>query len=181
MRRQRRKAVEGKIAEVGDYVNVKVDKRDVSNPQGLFGVALDVKKPGGCLVVTRHGLITYGTPGKKDQKFYIPIDRYEVLPKDLPVHKDLTALRDTVLDEDFDYDEWSKTQVKTSMQKAHNLEHNLLRTIGCNCKKAKCSYKTNCSCVKAGFACDSGRCKCHCRCSNPHNPRESSSSESSES
>jgi hypothetical protein len=57
MRAARKRDVQKRGAVVGSKVNVKLDRRDVTRPQGLIGIAIKVSSAGGCYIVTRHGII----------------------------------------------------------------------------------------------------------------------------
>lgn len=148
--------------EVGNAVNLKMDFRDVSHPWGVNGIVykLGRNNVGSISVVTVHGLIVCGQPKRT---YYVPADRYVILPAEAPLDKNLEKTRDLIQAGDFDP---TKCQ-RVSMQEAHSLTY--FQSPGgrmkCSCKSKKC---TTCKCAKAKTACTSG-CGCTGNCGNPNN------------
>jgi hypothetical protein len=106
-----------KKATVGAIVAIQMDRRDVSHPNAVLGVAYKVANvvTGGCLVATVHGIIV--KDGKKN--LYIPKSRYNVQDEDAVVSEALKKLQQSVINKTFE----ETTFAKITMQKAHALEY----------------------------------------------------------
>ena len=146
---------------IGAFVTIQVDYRDVSDPRSVIGVVFDVSKgnAGGIQVVMEHGVIVSSGKGT----YFLPNDRYKVLPADSIQTDEIISLRDTVTSGRC----CRKNYSSITMQKAHMLLFGDVRggRRKCKCKKG-CTGK--CGCLKANVACTSG-CGCNGSCSNPHN------------
>jgi hypothetical protein len=148
-------------AKVGDCVKMKLDKREVPHAKALLGVAYNVGKGGGAQVVTTDGIIS--TDG---DAYYVPVDRYNVIPEDTVqsvVPESLLRLRASILSGLFE----AEVTKKTSMVAAYMAEYGWTSTAtgGCGCKK-KC--RGQCGCKKKLMGCGEG-CRCRGKCGNPFN------------
>jgi hypothetical protein len=174
MRAARKRDVEKRGAIMGSKVNVKLDRRDVTRPQGLIGIAIKVSAAGCCYIVTtltRRGIIgkDQKTTGDKmtKQRYYVAADHNLVLPDDAPVHKDLEHMKTLILSGQFNEKDY---EIVTKKQ-AHEQEWNPETGKNCNCRSQ--NYK-NCACSRAGKGCTEN-CTCFGLCKNPFNPPSTSS------
>jgi hypothetical protein len=161
MRAARKGDVKKRGAIMGSKVNVKLDRRDVTRPQGLIGIALKVSAAGGCYIVTWHGIIGKDQrkkPGDKmtKQRYYVAADQYLVLPDDAPVHEDLEHMKTLILSGEFNEKDY---EIVTKKQ-AHEQEWNPETGKICNCKSQNCK---NCVCSRAGKGCTEN-CTCFGLC-----------------
>ena len=148
-------------AKVGDCVKMKLDKREVPHAKALLGVAYNVGKGGGAQVVTTDGIIS-----SDGDAYYVPVDRYSVIPEDTVqsvVPESLQRLRASILSGLFE----AEVTKKSSMVAAYMAEYGWTSTAtgGCGCKK-KC--RGQCGCKKKLMACGEG-CRCRGKCGNPFN------------
>ena len=112
-------------------------------------------------VVTTDGIIS--TDG---DAYYVPVDRYNVIPEDTVqsvVPESLLRLRASILSGLFE----AEVTKKTSMVAAYMAEYGWTSTAtgGCGCKK-KC--RGQCGCKKKLMGCGEG-CRCRGKCGNPFN------------
>ena len=140
-----------------------MDPRDVSHrPRGVTGVVFKVLRSNASTVavVTVPGIIVSGSEKKL---YYIPSDRYKILPAESVIDRKLEVIRDSILNGDFDADTFSRV----TMQQAHSTIYGQSPggNMKCSCKSQNCR---NCKCSKGKTACTSA-CACNGSCKNPFN------------
>jgi hypothetical protein len=143
--------------EVGSYVSLKLDYRDISqcDPSGVMAVVFDVKKQsGGVRVVCEHGVIGMGQGGK--QQYWAPYGTWKEKSENLTVSKELKSIREMVKAGNFNKDE-HKTITLAKAQEAI-LGHKLNGRGMCRCKNHICGGR--CGCRRDNRFCTSA---CHCR------------------
>jgi hypothetical protein len=153
-------------AKVGSILSLAMPKKDEAHGRGLIGIAFAVSKHGGCCVATKHGII-----GSGKRLGWIPVDRYKVLPDDVPIDEDLVKLHDLILKDELG----TLIQNNITLRTAFRLEYETTRkgdqatpkddedkVVACKCTKG-CT--TRCKCFKNKSACGQ-RCRCKGLCEN---------------
>ena len=115
--KMKKRRTDSSTASVGNIVALKMDYRDVTHSQGVYGIVYDVSKSGAgdVCVVTQYGIVV---TGQSKSPLWVPSDRYKILDNDvvLPVEL-LYDIRKDVLDGKFD----PKKHPRITMNKAHVL------------------------------------------------------------
>jgi hypothetical protein len=149
-------------AAKGAVVSLHVDYRTNAHAQALVAIIYDVKKTGGVLVCSEHGIITHDGSAND---YWVPADKYRVVAKydeKIPLPNELIQVRDLVLTDTFD----PTVPPRISYNKLHEVmigaTSPLKRKKGCGCKGGRCG--NNCGCKRHGVSCHSG-CKCNGNCS----------------
>ena len=149
-------------AAKGAVVSLHVDYRTNAHAQALVAIIYDVKKTGGVLVCSEHGIITHDGSAND---YWVPADKYRVVAKydeKIPLPDELIQVRDLVLTDTFD----PTGPPRISYNKLHEVmigaTSPLKRKKGCGCKGGRCG--NNCGCKRHGVRCHSG-CKCNGNCS----------------
>jgi hypothetical protein len=122
-------------------------------------------------VVAKHGIISDGK-----NNFWIPVDRYKVLPIDMPVEEQLVKLRDIILRDEFAQLNMQSMALATAYRLEYGTKedgdevtpvvHGKRKSEGaevrCNCKKG-CTRR--CSCYMNKRGCGTS-CGCGVNCGN---------------
>lgn len=159
---QARKMLERNVSSVdvsiGDFVTLKVDKRDriAANPLGIVGVVYHVRSTSGVSVVTEYGVIVNGKTNKP--RFY-PQDQWGKLSPMASVGPKLEAIRQNILKGIFTVEDSPKITVTRAHGLLTGLGENTTVTCGC---KSSCKF-TTCKCRKNKQGCNS-KCSCSGKC-----------------
>jgi len=149
-----------KRLEVGAYVSVKLDYRDISqcNPSGLLAVVFAVKKDsGGVRIVCEHGVIGMGRGGK--QQYWAPYGTWKEKSENLMVNETLQSLSKAIKKGSFNKKEHSTITLAKAQETT--LGHKMNGRGQCRCKKQKCGAK--CGCRQNNRFCTSS-CLCGGNC-----------------
>jgi hypothetical protein len=177
MIRQRTNAATAENLQRGAIAAITVDKRDQArcSNQKLIGIVLEVSYPGlGCRMVTREGVLVEGV---EKNPHWVPESKYQIANDNATLSNELHAIRQQVLNNEFNEDEYPKYTVKGAHRLAVGARVPHGRTA-CKCRRSntRCGPKSKCGCIKEGVSCSSA-CLCHGRCHNPQNRSDNSDGE----